>query len=451
MQFPNRAAWADHEFIKHRVNQFWTCPECPESSSTAVGWANHLEAVHQRAFSGPNLEVARDMAYNAESRPVENEECPFCRVFLRRPRRAFIKHVGSHMEEIALMALPRDHLSDLEDKSVMSREGSMRTSRLPASSDFTQNNTLPGLSSVASSKPSQSVSDVMRPGQMNRAQRIMVPDSDDALEPTYLPPMRGHNQDHTLECPFPFLKCFRQFASSNEREWIRHSFEHFKADGRESRSVDPPKTNRCCFCPRTFTASSGTVSWRERMDHVKVHHQHFGHRLAAARPDFALIEYLCQSGLLSPADHRDLKPSTTAPVESQYDYLGLPAKMEFTHNHPPPDLGRARSSRHPASSDGTGDRQMNRALRDIVPEPRPCSGYDDSDIDPVGLYQKPYEPFPRRFKCPVVGCGRNEEGNGFRRRDNLEQHYRGVHGGRPAPASSRVKAPGSSSIAAQKE
>ena len=187
------------------------------------------------------------------------------------------------------------------------------TSRLPACSDFTQNDSLPGLTSAASSRPPQSVSDGMGERQMNLALRIMVLDADGALEPTTLPPFRRPDQGPILECPFTFIKCFKQFAVSNERAWIKHSLEHFCIGGR--RRVDPPKTNSCCFCPDVFRASDGVASWRERMDHVKVHH-HLGHRLAAARHDFALVEYLWQNGLLSPVDYRELKPSTAAPSRS---------------------------------------------------------------------------------------------------------------------------------------
>ena len=193
---------------------------------------------------------------------------------------------------------------------------SVGTSRLPARSDFTLNNSLPCLTRATSSRPSVSVSDGMGERQMNGALRIMVPDADGALEPTTLPPLRRADQDPVLECPFTFLKCFRQFAVSNERDWIQHSLEHFRINGERPRRVNPPQMNSCCFCPQTFQASSGTISWRARMDHVKVHQQHFGHRLAAARHDFALVEYLWQQGVLSLADYRELKPATAAASRS---------------------------------------------------------------------------------------------------------------------------------------
>ena len=189
---------------------------------------------------------------------------------------------------------------------------SVGTSRLPARSDFTLNNSLPCLTRATSSGPSEYVSDGMGERQMNGALRLMVEGPSGALEPTTLPPLRRADQDPVLECPFTFLKCFRQFAVSNERAWIQHSLEHFRKNGGRPKRVDPPQMNSCCFCPEKFQAASGIISWRARMDHVKVHQQHFGHRLATARHDFALVEYLWQQGVLSLADYRELKPTTAA-------------------------------------------------------------------------------------------------------------------------------------------
>ena len=193
---------------------------------------------------------------------------------------------------------------------------SVGTSRLPARSDFTLNNSLPCLTRATSSRPSLSVSDGMGERQINGALRMLVDDPDGALEPTTLPPLRRADQDPVLECPFTFLRCFRQFALLNERDWIQHSLEHFRIYGERPRRVDPPQMNSCCFCSETFQASSGIISWRARMDHVKVHQQHFGHRLATARHDFALVEYLWRQGVLSPADYRELKPTTAAASRS---------------------------------------------------------------------------------------------------------------------------------------
>lgn len=244
-----------------------------------------------------------------------------CRGTARNPSNAITSylqdHEGSRMpqtmaERSTLLRSHQHHSSSYQGPP----PSDIGTSRLPARSDFTQNDSLPGLTRATSSRASQSVSDGMGERQMNRALRIMIPDPDGALEPTTLPPFRRPDQNPVLECPFAFIKCFKQFAVSNEREWIQHSLEHFRTSHGRAKKVDPPKFNSCCFCSKTFHGSSGIDSWRERMDHVKVHHQYLGHRLAAARHDFALVEYLWQNGLLSLADYRELKPNTAAASRS---------------------------------------------------------------------------------------------------------------------------------------
>ena len=116
-QFTTRAAWADHELSEHRYDLIWNCPECPGSFDCTSDWEQHLRKTHQRKFTGLQLRWARLTAYEMYPRPAETEECPLCRVVLRKPRRTFVKHVARHMEEIALMALPRNTEEDSDESS----------------------------------------------------------------------------------------------------------------------------------------------------------------------------------------------------------------------------------------------------------------------------------------------------------------------------------------------
>lgn len=117
-QFPDRAAWAEHEFSQHRITRSWSCPECPQAFNNGPRWQNHIQERHRLFFSDRNLNIAKDMAYKTEAARIEDDECPLCRIVLGKPRRAFVKHVGRHMEEIALMALPRNVEDDSEEGSV---------------------------------------------------------------------------------------------------------------------------------------------------------------------------------------------------------------------------------------------------------------------------------------------------------------------------------------------
>ena len=116
-QFQNRAAWAEHEFNEHRLTKLWICPECPKQCPSLATWEAHLQEQHKRIFSGPHRQLAQRMAYRPQERPIEVEECPLCRSVLGKPRRGFVKHVGRHMEQIALMALPREATADSDAES----------------------------------------------------------------------------------------------------------------------------------------------------------------------------------------------------------------------------------------------------------------------------------------------------------------------------------------------
>ncbi len=127
-QFPSRAAWAEHEFSNHRTTQSWTCPECAKDFLEVSTWEKHLQEIHRLFFSCSNLQVAKDMALKTEARQIEDDECPLCRIVVGKPRRGFVKHVGRHMEEIALMALPRDVEEDTEEGSLSTDHTSLEKS-----------------------------------------------------------------------------------------------------------------------------------------------------------------------------------------------------------------------------------------------------------------------------------------------------------------------------------
>ena len=126
-QFTSRAAWADHEFTEHRHDQTWNCLECSNKFASALDWEQHLQEIHHRVFIGPQLPVARNIAYQTRMRPIETEECPLCRAVLGKPRRVFVKHVARHMEEIALMALPRNTEEDSDESSIGTDQNSLES------------------------------------------------------------------------------------------------------------------------------------------------------------------------------------------------------------------------------------------------------------------------------------------------------------------------------------
>ena len=122
-------------------------------------------------------------------------------------------------------------------------------------------------------------------------------------------------QAPVLECPGSrIIGCGKVFPISDSEKWVAHTQEHLflkKGGRRGPKHISPPTSNSCVFCDEKFQADSGESSWSNMMAHVKVHHM-FGHRLAHARIDWSLVEYLWEKGLLTPAQYRELKPSRHA-------------------------------------------------------------------------------------------------------------------------------------------
>lgn len=123
--FPSRSSWADHEFQEHRLNRYWACPECSRKCCSTLDWEHHLDDVHKQKFSGPDLVAARINARHISPKRAEEEQCPLCQVVLGKPRRAFVKHVSRHMEDIALMALPSNAEEDSETGSINTNHASV--------------------------------------------------------------------------------------------------------------------------------------------------------------------------------------------------------------------------------------------------------------------------------------------------------------------------------------
>ena len=106
--------------------------------------------------------------------------------------------------------------------------------------------------------------------------RILEYDHQGALQ---IAPLRG---PPVYECLFDKLGCQIHFSAFDK--WCDHSLTHFKG-------VAPPKTNRCCFCDKKFSAPTGWRSWTLCMEHTELHCR-LGHTRAIARFDSELYRHL---------------------------------------------------------------------------------------------------------------------------------------------------------------
>lgn len=184
---------------------------------------------------------------------------------------------------------------------------SIRTSLLPARSDFTDDGSLAGLTNASSSGAPESVSSSQGHRWNEQNARLLVPDNSSALTPTHLPPFRDPQRDPpVLQCPFNVLRCTKHYAMENLNDWFDHSLSHFtKVGGEPPQSTLPPTSSECCFCEMKFENIDGLACWVERMKHVAWHH-HAGHNLSHARPDFKLFRYLYEKSIIDKAEYREL-------------------------------------------------------------------------------------------------------------------------------------------------
>ena len=105
-QFPNRAAWAEHEFSQHRLTRYWKCAECEQSFTKLSRFSDHWSKEHADIFCNLDLESATEAALYSKENRAETEQCPLCLTVPGHSKRNFIQHVGRHLEQIALMAMP---------------------------------------------------------------------------------------------------------------------------------------------------------------------------------------------------------------------------------------------------------------------------------------------------------------------------------------------------------
>lgn len=92
-------------------------------------WEVHFQTQHETYFSQASLRLAREGALQTqEIEWIDNQECPLCCTNMNVSRRSFVKHVGAHMEEIALIALPRNVDEDEDQAHKSSDCGSHESS-----------------------------------------------------------------------------------------------------------------------------------------------------------------------------------------------------------------------------------------------------------------------------------------------------------------------------------
>ncbi|KAH6678038.1 hypothetical protein B0J14DRAFT_474333 [Halenospora varia] len=121
--FPDRHTWFSHELKEHRRE--WKCQFCSHSAfKSALNFESHLKHSHAASFIDAQLPSLLEMGQQSIIQ-ISPRDCPFCDHWEKRLRKLnpnipsrdalvvtpsqYKHHVGGHMEQLALFAIPRGH------------------------------------------------------------------------------------------------------------------------------------------------------------------------------------------------------------------------------------------------------------------------------------------------------------------------------------------------------
>ena len=144
--FADRESWLRHEIETHRVE--WFCSFCSHSvCNSRADLESHMQSKHGDRFQDNQLSALLDASKRASDR-IAVDSCPFCFKYGKKQKsmnahlntdklfidvkdfRHFYSHVGKHMEQLALFALPTiDGLQEGDFESEEAHSGAGTNSR----------------------------------------------------------------------------------------------------------------------------------------------------------------------------------------------------------------------------------------------------------------------------------------------------------------------------------
>jgi hypothetical protein len=116
--YPTRKLWAEHEFANHRSFEQYECHDCSRIFSKEDKFVEHISDEHQyKELNHMQLLATISAAKKSVIQPLSEQQCPLCKKRGWRLQRDFVTHLGRHLEDIALSALPRDVGGDSDSDS----------------------------------------------------------------------------------------------------------------------------------------------------------------------------------------------------------------------------------------------------------------------------------------------------------------------------------------------
>ncbi|KAF7505892.1 hypothetical protein GJ744_012427 [Endocarpon pusillum] len=123
--FSTRTLWSQHELEAHFSDKSFGCHDCHESSvafADQESFLDHLSRVHGReALTHVHALSMTQAAAQSVPRSFTDQECPLCAQTDWKSQREYFTHVGKHLEQISLAALPQEE-DESEDDSDQSDE-----------------------------------------------------------------------------------------------------------------------------------------------------------------------------------------------------------------------------------------------------------------------------------------------------------------------------------------
>ena len=108
-RYSRRREWHRHQTKMH--NRLWLCPfGCSDKFSQEPCWQEHVRKHHGQSYDQSTQQRISESCVIATNDTAE-QKCPLCQKTLATPKVRF-KHLGHHLEQLALHALPQHVLSN---------------------------------------------------------------------------------------------------------------------------------------------------------------------------------------------------------------------------------------------------------------------------------------------------------------------------------------------------
>jgi len=120
----------NHEFTEHHTLTSWSCHQCTLKFDSSEEFRQHMRDGHTGTFLEHQLDSIVAFSKSIEHRCDFGVQCPLCKLPLKGLAETDAKHIGTHLEEIALFVL--QSLSDiskgdegLDEGNVLGTQGAL--------------------------------------------------------------------------------------------------------------------------------------------------------------------------------------------------------------------------------------------------------------------------------------------------------------------------------------